>query len=79
MDQVTPHEHGRLNITIQTIDLTGLRLVSNSKNKYLMRCQQALIGCWHMSHPPEPVREAMQVEPLTAPNQAAQTWPVTLR
>ncbi|MDF0752693.1 TetR family transcriptional regulator [Marinobacter sp. 71-i] len=32
---------------------------------YLMQCQQALIGCWHMSHPPEPARKAMQVEPLT--------------
>jgi len=33
--------------------------------RYLMQCQQALIGCWHMSHPPEPARKAMQVEPLT--------------
>jgi len=33
--------------------------------QYLMQCQQALIGCWHMSHPPEPARKAMQVEPLT--------------
>lgn len=32
---------------------------------YLMQCQQALIGCWHMSHPPEAVRKAMQFEPLT--------------
>lgn len=32
---------------------------------YLMQCQQALIGCWHMSHPPEPARKALQVEPLT--------------
>lgn len=33
--------------------------------QYLMQCQQALIGCWHMSHPPEPARKAMQIEPLT--------------
>ncbi|MDI9243606.1 TetR family transcriptional regulator [Marinobacter sp. CHS3-4] len=32
---------------------------------YLLQCQQALIGCWHMSHPPEPARKAIQVEPLT--------------
>lgn len=32
---------------------------------YLMQCQQALIGCWHMSHPPEPARKAMQSAPLT--------------
>ena len=32
---------------------------------YLMQCQQALIGCWHMSHPPEAARKAMQSEPLT--------------
>ena len=33
--------------------------------QYLMQCQQALIGCWHMSHPPEPARKAMQTVPLT--------------
>lgn len=33
--------------------------------EYLMQCQQALIGCWHMSHPPEAARIAMQSEPLT--------------
>ncbi len=33
--------------------------------QYLMQCQQALIGCWHMSHPPETARKAMQAEPLT--------------
>lgn len=33
--------------------------------RYLMQCQQALIGCWHMSHPPELAKKAMQKEPLT--------------
>jgi AcrR family transcriptional regulator len=33
--------------------------------RYLMQCQQALIGSWHMCHPPEPARKAMQKEPLT--------------
>lgn len=32
---------------------------------YLMQCQQALIGCWHMSHPPEAARKAMTQPPLT--------------
>ncbi|WP_041654928.1 TetR family transcriptional regulator [Marinobacter nauticus] len=32
---------------------------------FLMQCQQALIGCWHMTHPPEAARKAMQQEPLT--------------
>ncbi|WP_336366082.1 TetR family transcriptional regulator [Marinobacter sp. C2H3] len=33
---------------------------------FLMRCQQALIGCWHMSHPPEVARRAMAHPPLDA-------------
>lgn len=31
---------------------------------YLMQCHQALIGCWHTSHPPEPARRAMAEPPL---------------
>ncbi|MDX1635020.1 MAG: TetR family transcriptional regulator, partial [Marinobacter sp.] len=31
---------------------------------YLMQCHQALIGCWHTSHPPEPARRAMASPPL---------------
>jgi len=51
----------RLTIVISTA--TG-RNEPESLN-YLMQCQQALIGCWHMSHPPEAARKAMQSEPLT--------------
>jgi AcrR family transcriptional regulator len=47
-------------------------VIANATNRdqaaclqYLMQCQQALIGCWHMSHPPEPARKAMLLEPLT--------------
>lgn len=32
---------------------------------FLMQCQQALIGCWHMTHPPEAARRAMDQPPLT--------------
>ncbi|MDL0432290.1 TetR family transcriptional regulator [Marinobacter sp. TBZ242] len=32
---------------------------------FLMQCQQALIGCWHMTHPPEAARRAMEKAPLT--------------
>lgn len=32
---------------------------------FLMQCQQALIGCWHMTHPPEAARKAMERPPLT--------------
>lgn len=31
---------------------------------YLVQCQQALIGCWHMAHPSETVRQAMNHPPL---------------
>lgn len=51
----------RLTIVISTA--TG-RNEPESLN-YLMQCQQALIGCWHMSHPPEAARKAMESEPLT--------------
>ncbi len=33
--------------------------------QFLMQCQQALIGCWHMTHPPEAARQAMEKPPLT--------------
>lgn len=33
--------------------------------EYLILCQQALIGCWHLSHPSEAVRDAIQDEPLS--------------
>ncbi|EMP56254.1 TetR family transcriptional regulator [Marinobacter santoriniensis NKSG1] len=33
--------------------------------KFLLQCQQALIGCWHMTHPPEAARKAMERPPLT--------------
>lgn len=33
--------------------------------QFLMQCQQALIGCWHMTHPPEAARKAMEQPPLT--------------
>lgn len=32
---------------------------------FLMQCQQALIGCWHMTHPPEAARKAIELPPLT--------------
>ncbi|AXS82842.1 MULTISPECIES: TetR family transcriptional regulator [Marinobacter] len=32
---------------------------------FLMQCQQALIGCWHMTHPPAAARKAMEQPPLT--------------
>lgn len=31
---------------------------------YLMQCQQALIGCWHMTHPTETVQKALAEPPL---------------
>lgn len=31
---------------------------------YLMRCQQALIGCWHLGHPAEMADRAMRTPPL---------------
>ncbi|MCK7546694.1 TetR family transcriptional regulator [Marinobacter koreensis] len=32
---------------------------------FILQCQQALIGCWHMTHPPEAARRAMERPPLT--------------
>lgn len=32
--------------------------------QYLMQCQQALIGCWHMTHPSEQAAKAMATPPL---------------
>lgn len=34
--------------------------------RYLMQCQQALIGCWHLSHPSDTVARAMAEPPLSA-------------
>ncbi len=31
---------------------------------FLMQCQQALIGCWHMTHPPGAARKAIEQPPL---------------
>ncbi|MDX1757184.1 MAG: TetR family transcriptional regulator [Marinobacter sp.] len=31
---------------------------------YLLQCQQALIGCWHMTHPTDTVRDALASGPL---------------
>lgn len=31
---------------------------------YLMRCQQALIGCWHLGHPAEMADRVMRTPPL---------------
>lgn len=33
--------------------------------QFIMQCQQALIGCWHMTHPPEAARKAIERAPLT--------------
>lgn len=32
--------------------------------RYLVQCQQALIGCWHMTHPTDTVSQALAVAPL---------------
>lgn len=32
---------------------------------FILQCQQAVIGCWHMTHPPEAARRAMEEPPLT--------------
>ncbi|PPI80704.1 TetR/AcrR family transcriptional regulator [Marinobacter flavimaris] len=60
----------KLFLLTQTRRLTAVFAAATGQDeaacfRYLMQCQQALIGCWHMSHPPEPARKAMQVEPLT--------------
>lgn len=36
--------------------------------EFLLQCQQALIGCWHMTHPSETVRQVLTEPPLTAFN-----------
>lgn len=33
---------------------------------FLLRCQQALIGCWHSSHPTEQMAQVIAEPPLTA-------------
>ncbi|MBC7184273.1 MAG: TetR/AcrR family transcriptional regulator, partial [Marinobacter sp.] len=60
----------KLFLLVQTRRITVVIAAATGQDEtaclgYLMQCQQALIGCWHMSHPPEPARKAMQVEPLT--------------
>lgn len=60
----------KLFLLAQTRRITAVIVAATGQEEavclqYLMQCQQALIGCWHMSHPPEPARKAMQVEPLT--------------
>jgi len=60
----------KLFLLAQTRRMTAVIVAATEQSeatcfRYLMQCQQALIGCWHMSHPPEPARQAMQTEPLT--------------
>ncbi|EKF75045.1 TetR family transcriptional regulator [Alcanivorax hongdengensis A-11-3] len=44
----------------QTFSLTPAQSV-----QYLLQLQQALVGCWSMSHPPQAVREAISEAPLS--------------
>lgn len=60
----------KLFLLAQTQRISAVIAEATNRNEaaclqYLMQCQQALIGCWHMSHPPAPARKAMQIEPLT--------------